>query len=875
MGSTEVRVLGPVEVGAKPVGSAKQRALLTLLALSSEAVSRDAIVDRLWGDTPPAAANHAVQVYVSELRKLLPPAVSIESTPHGYRLTGDDDLVDARRFERVLREGAAAEALALWRGPIEELPGDPLVGRLHELRLSAVEQHFEAALRSGAGSELVPELEATVGENPLREHLRAQLMLALYRAGRQADALESYQRARAELDELGLAPSAELRELERAILRREPHLDVDPEELRARRHLPAPATALIGRRADIDAVVAHLRGHARLVSLTGPGGVGKTRVALQAAHELAAHFADGVFFAGLAALRDPALVGAEVARALEVSGSLADWLRDRSALVLVDNFEQVDAAAPELASLLGAAPNLRLLVTSRRPLRVYGEVEHALATLDVGDAVALFSERAAAVQRGFTPTQSVHELCVRLDNLPLAIELAAARLRDLSLSELVETVPRLELAAGGPRDADVRHQSLRNAIAWSHNLLPPGEQRAFVLLSVFAGGFTHEDARNVCDVDRATISSLREKSLVTQAAERLGMLETIREFAADQLGDDDDVHRRHAAYFRALAARSAGVRRTEREPGWMEAMERERENVRTAFDWWLAHDPEEAFAFADDAYRFWYIRGHYADGRRAFRLALEAHATAPPTARATALMYTAAFAFSLRDLGEAEALAEESLAVWRAEGDAGMTARGLVLLATIRAECDAHDDAVRLVDEAVELAGRGGDDHLRAFTISHLARATLYAGDYVRAQETANEAIPLLRSVGDPDGERSAHELVAFAALSLGDDDLAHTEFVAALELSERVGNPMGKADNAAGLAAVATRKGDAVTAARILGAHDAYVAERNLTSEAAAQRVRALAEAAARDALGDDGYVAAYREGTSLPLEDAAGKMT
>ena len=410
----EFRILGPLEVGGEPFrGGPKPRSLLvSLLLVRGSPVSAERLLDAVWGARPPASAAHALQVYVSELRKA---GLAIEREGAGYRLL--PAWLDAAEFEELVEtarghrgsgrheEALAAldAALALWRGPaLAGLDDDSAVSerdRLEDLRVSAVEDRAESVLALGRTLDLA-ELERLVAEHPLRERLRGLLMLGFYRGGRQAEALEAYAGVRQALDELGLEPGAELRALQGAVLRQDATLDVEPESLRERRHLPAPATSFVGRREEVDAVTTLLRGDSRIVTLTGPGGAGKTRVALRSAYELADAFADGVWFVGLATLVDPALVRPAIAQAIEVAEeTLADELRGRELLLLLDNFEQLlDAAAP-VGELLQAAPRLRVLVTSRARLRLYGEHELQLPPLPAADAEELFLGRARATGR--------------------------------------------------------------------------------------------------------------------------------------------------------------------------------------------------------------------------------------------------------------------------------------------------------------------------------------------------------------------------------------------------------------------------------------------------------------------------------------------
>src|SRR5262245_59868231 len=401
----ELRVLGPLEVVddglAVALGSGRHVLLLHCLLLQrGEVVSRDRLIDAIWGERPPATVANALQVQVHSLRKRLGQG-RISTEGAGYRLVVEPGEVDLDRFERLVARGrselASGDAVAavttlrgalgLWRGPaLADVAYEPFaqveIARLEELRLVAVEERIEAGLALGRQHDLVPELEALVAAHPVRERLCGQLMLALYRSGRQAEALRVFRAARRAMrEELGLEPGPELRDLQVAILRQDATLRIEAPEVRARRHLPAPETSLVGRRDERREVDALLRGEgARLVSLIGPGGIGKTRLALQVSHDLADAFADGVYFVDLAHLRDPALLPSSIARALDVDEqrdkaleeTLASRLRDRRVLVLLDNFEVVDEAAPLLSALLKEAQQLAVLGTRRATLCIPG-----------------------------------------------------------------------------------------------------------------------------------------------------------------------------------------------------------------------------------------------------------------------------------------------------------------------------------------------------------------------------------------------------------------------------------------------------------------------------------------------------------------------
>ena len=623
----QYRILGPFAVtkdGAEVViGSGKQRALLALLLLhANEAVSTDRLIDQLWGESRSTSATKVLHNYVSKLRRLLGDAVLI-TRAHAYELRVEPGELDLDRFNDQVADGrhalaagnpahaaaALGEALALWHGPpLADFAFDQFalaeIEHLDGLRLAALVERIEADLQLGGHSALTVELAALVAEHPLQERLRGQLMLALYRSGRQAEALEVYQATRRALvEELGIEPSQELQRLERQILNHDPDLAapaavLSPRTLAAERaSLPPPRTSLIGREREIREVMDLLRRpEVRLVTLTGTGGTGKTRLAIQAAAGLFDDFEDGVVFVGLASLQDPDLVLTTAARALGVitaSGEtiaedLGRHLRDRRLLLVLDNFEHVLAAAPSVAEIAAAAAGVTVLVTSRAPLRLSAERVYPVWPLQTPDgsedverllqceSVALFESRARAVRPDFAVTaanaEPVADICNALDGLPLAIELAATRVGVLPPAALLQRLDhRLLLLQGGARDAPERQRTLRATIDWSYDLLEPEEQRLFVRLAVFAGGCTIGAAESVCGDDLEAVdglAALTDKGLTrlegTDEEPRFSMLETIRQYAAGRLEESVAVRRAAPAARRALPRRCRGDRA---EPG--------------------------------------------------------------------------------------------------------------------------------------------------------------------------------------------------------------------------------------------------------------------------------------------------------------------
>ena len=483
---------------------------------------------------------------------------------------------------------------------------------------------------------------------------------------------------------------------------------------------------------------------ARLLTLTGPGGTGKTRLALQAVAEASDRYPDGVWWVPLAPLRDPALVLETAAQAVGSANGLAEHISDKSMLCLFDNFEQVVEAGTELASLLASCPNLDVVVTSRERLRVGGEQTYPVPPLAEDDGEALFSARARAVDPSFTSSEAVRELCLRLDELPLALELAAARTALFSPEQLLERLSqRLDLLKG-ERDADPRQQTLRATIEWSYDLLSEEEQALFARLSVFAGGCTYEAAEQVADADPDTLQSLLDKSLLrkreSEAGPRYWMLETIREYGAERLeaaGEAQDLHRRHAEHYLTLARELEPHAAVTRE--WLDSLEREHDNVRVALDRLSAHgDAQLALALAESVWRFWKMRGHQAEAQRRLEslLALD---TSPTVARGHALNAVVGMAVDNGEYETGRLYAEEALAIHREHGDAWGIARSTYMLGYAAIESGDFETARPLFEETVRLMAELGHEQYVGQATFNLGWALEELGERERAEKLAEE----------------------------------------------------------------------------------------------------------------------------------------
>ena len=668
-------------------------------------------------------------------------------------------------------------------------------------------------------------------------------------------------------------------------------------------NLPRPASSFIGREREREEIVHELRDGARLLTLTGPGGSGKTRLALEAATELVPAYKAGVFWVGLAALREPSLVTDTIAQTLGAKDGLAAHIGEREMLLLLDNLEQVIEAAPELSGLVQSCPNLALLVTSRELLRVRGEVEYAVPPLVSSEAVLLFCERSR-----LDTTDEITELCARLDDLPLAVELAAARTRAFSPVQILERLSqRLDLLKGG-RDGDARQQTLRATIAWSYDLLSDEEQPLFRALSVFAGGCTLAAAEDVAEADLDTLQSLVEKSLVRFTNERYWMLETIREFAREQLRDDGEaerIARRHLAYYAAVVEDVDERRKVgEYELG---PIEEERDNLRSAFDTAIALDPEQALELAARLGLYWNRRGLYREGRQRLAAALAAAPDARASARARALSEAGNLAVWQADLDAAEQLGREALALAKEHGDRSGSGYALNLLGMIATDRD-PSAAVELYEESLAEYHAAGDEAGRLVPLQNLAANALARGDNERAISLLRERVAGTRG-RDTYSLALAIGLLGFALAASGESEEARQLFEESLEICRVHGFSRAEAEVLGGLAdlmwttsparaleyyresielawdmgylvqvavclrgiaLIALASGDAREATTLLSVFTAFVEHIGAILSPAEREELDATIAQAREALGNDAFDVAWAEGCSLSLDQA-----
>ena len=959
-------ILGPFEVADDEgrelaLGGRKQRAVLAILLLhAGEVVSSDRLIDELWRERPPATAAKTVQVYVSKLRNALGDGVLI-TRAGGYLLDIKAIDIDVGRFQALVGEahgasqrgdprGAAEslrDALALWRGPaLSDFAYEPFaqgeIARLDEARLVALENRIDAELELGEHALLVGELEALVLEHPLRERMHGQLMLALYRAGRQADALDVYQRARTHLaDELGLEPGPALRDLQAQILDQAPGLVAATQQQRPVARLPLPATPTIGREREVKEISGLLTTPGeRLVTLTGTGGVGKTRLALVLAHALRGSFVDGVFWVELAGLARAEDVASTIARGLEVTPApgessqqtLCRELAHKRLLLVLDNFEHVLDATEAIGELLRASGGLTILVTSREALNLSAEhrvlvgplslpedcESTSVADIGAASATALFLAAALRRQADVTVTPEsapvIAQVCARLDGLPLALELAAARAEVLGIEELAARLASLAGLGTGPRDAPARQRTLSATIDWSYHLLDQQQRTAFTRFAVFAGGATIDAAEAVTGASLETLEALSAKSLLARRASaggtsRLIMLETVREYAAGLLQNapaPGEVHRHHAEHYRQFVEQVARRLATPAHRDALAEIDREMDNIRAALRWSLGHAPVDALRLAGALGDYWFIRGD-PDGLdwldEALRVAGE---DTPPVDRARVQLKRSRQLETRNRQHEADVAARDALGLYREIGDLSGCSTACCLLTLVSNKLDhgsraarafsvaAHryarlagddvllgkalerrtwflptDQGMAVLDRAADLLANAGDD--RAISVAYNNM-----GWKLTREDRADEGLPLLERALRASVKADSVDDTVFALgnqgwayLFTGNHDAARAAFAESLQLCVGHNFQQGASTGFMGLAALAARDTDPERAAQLHGVARTmgyFTSE----TEPVTRRLERAYFAPLRARYGDTRWREAERTGAALSYEDA-----
>lgn len=634
-------------------------------------------------------------------------------------------------------------------------------------------------------------------------------------------------------------------------------------------NLPRPVSSFVGRQRERAELVALLSNETRLVTLSGPGGSGKTRLAVEVATELVPQFKAGVFWIGLSALREPALVAGTVAQTLGAKDGLVDHVGERELLLLLDNFEQVVEAAPELGALLESCPNLRCLVTSRELLRIDGEIDYPVPPLAESEAVELFCARSR-----LDPDEAIAELCRRLDELPLAIELAAARTSVLSVAQILERLSeQLDLLKGG-RDVEARQQTLRATIEWSHDLLDEDEQRLFARLSVFRGGCTLVAAEQVTEADLDTLQSLVDKSLLRHTSERFWMLEAIREYARECLtasGEEADVRGRQAVFVLGVVA--TALREMEGggdQASRVETVAAEFDNVRAALEWADDAGEDDLLARLVAAiHRFWAGRGLYEEVDKWLARALERPQT-PAATRMALLRGAAARAMDSRRFEWADELIGECRLLAEHSGDEAEMLNVLQSAGNNANErgdfTDARAKFVALRDRAREL----GDLDKVAIATVNLSVVALRSGEFEAGLAAASEAAAQFRELGDDGGVAVASNNYAVCALQLSDPSRAEESWCEALAIGGRLGWKRFIASVALGLAAALIAQHQEERGVQLLGAGMSLRDELGVGwDDELDEVVYAKAVAHATAALGEDGFAAARARGEGMTPEE------
>ena len=894
----DFRILGPMEIWDADhrvgVGGPRHRKLLAVLILAqNHVVSRDQLVDTLWTGEPPASAAAIIHVRVSELRRSLGESAVgtslLLTTGSGYQLVVPFDGVDSSRFQARAESGhralanshyeAAVDtlrgAIELWRGDAyDDLEDEPAAqaerARLEAIRMGAEDDLLEARLHLGEHVAVAAELAPLVVQTPWAERRWTLLMLAQYRGGQQAEALTTFGTARDRLvNDLGIEPGPELRRMHEAVLNQDPQLQLvgsasahlQLNDSPVRQTLPSRLTSFVGRGSDLERVHRLLL-EFRLVTITGPGGAGKTCLALEVAARAGTTCPGGVWLAELAPTADLEQILTEIATRIgikEQQGSslitqISRRLRDSRSMLVLDNCEHVlDIVTDLIAQLLPQTPELTMLTTSRERLGLSAEHVHHLTGLglpvegrdylpsEVGrsEAAQLLIDRATAVRSDFRldhqTAPQIARICRRLDGLPLAIELAAGAVSALDIEQIaVRLDDRLELLSQGRRPR-ARHGSLQSVVDWSYELLSLDERQIFEQVAVFQGTFTLSSAEDVCRRGSGNMSvaallwRLVDTSLLTSetsgGGRRYRLLETLKEYALQRLADRGDLatfRQRHAEHFLELAERAGAAMRGSNQRHWVAVLELEHGNLRAAMEWFIENGQSESVTrLAGSIYAFWDVNGHYGEGRRWLTRALASPEGVAPAARVRALMGSATLAVMQGDLSAANALCSEVIDLSRAHSDYEGLSHALQFRGLAAIFAGDLDTADQLIGESLQAARIAGQTWLEGWAFEFQAAVQLARGSYDAAIRLAAHSAELSRPNGDPECAAWALVTIAIAHIENGHLDLATAPLRESLTAFRQLGVSWGLSMAIFACAEIAALQTNLSSAAFLLGASE------------------------------------------------------
>ena len=950
-----------IELDGEPLRLKNRRAmaLLAYLAANPQSHSRDSLINLLWPDYDSSRGRTLLRTTLYTLNKALE-SEWVKADRDNLALNPDSDLwIDVNKFHNLLAQcrshghsssEVCPDCLDPLNDAVDLYGGDFLTGfslkdsvnfddwqvsqtqSLHSDMVGALERLVSYLIEQEEFEKAITYSQRWLELDRINEEVHRKLMEVYARLGRRPAALKQYDECVKVLKEkLGVSPQESTIQLYEAIKDNADFIrSIQVSESPTHKpqdtppnNLPAPLTSFIGRGDEVESLDKLLRDGMRLVTLTGPGGTGKTRLGLKVAGDLIDHFDDGVFLVSLAPISDPDLVPSAIAHTLGVQEtgdqpileSLKNYLEDKMRLILLDNFEHVVTAAPTVTDLLTSCPRLKILATSREILHLQGEHEFQVSPLTLPDlenlpeveslsqyeAVELFIQRAVALKSDFSLTNqnapAVAEICHCLDGLPLAIELAASRIKILTPKAILERLSsRMKLLTGGSRDLPERQQTIRSAIAWSHDLLEEEEKVLFRRMSVFVGGSTLETVEAVCDPERNSqlnvldgVASLVDKSLLRKEASpkeevashkwkgdkpRFLMLETVREYGLERLaesGEEEAIKQHHLSFFLALVEEAEPELHGPDQVEWIDRLELEHDNLRAALEWSISGgDSEAGLRLAGSLWWFWYVHGYLSEGCNWLERVLSGRGGTSDLVQARTLYKAGGLVSNKGDFERAQELSEESLALARKIGDKRSKGYSLGILAVVKLRQGDYGRAVELCKEGLDLHREVGDKWGTATYLSILGQLALGQGNYKQAMALCNESLALFRAIGDRWGIAYSLLILGNVELDQGDYEQALLLYRESLALYQKMGVKRDIAKCLERFAEVAGAKGQLKQAARLYGAAEALREAIGSPIPPSSRDDYDRSVTAVRAELGEEAIETAWAEGRAMSMEQA-----